>query len=290
MRKKKGIFGKIIIGVIVLAVIGAIFGGRDGEKTEAPVQEASRAVSDENTSLEATLKDSDFIGTWKASGLATGGNYYTLELLEEAGYSDFSNIYLSLYPDKHADLTSDGQTVSGKWESNSSGIIIENEQLDYKDGRLLLTQDGDTVYFDKISETAGVPSSKPQLSGSTSESPAPSVEAPAPVTTAPSDAQAEPEPAAEEPTKTEDSISPELKAFLDSYEACMDEYCAFMESYDASDLSQLAKYADLMSKYSDFAAKAEAWGEKDLNAAETAYYLEVMSRVSGKLLKVSSSI
>ena len=37
----------------------------------------------------------------------------------------------------------------------------------------------------------------------------------------------------------------------------------------------------------ELAAKADEWNSKDLNDAETIYYLEVMNRVSIKLLKVS---
>ncbi len=89
------------------------------------------------------------------------------------------------------------------------------------------------------------------------------------------------------PAETNDGISPELKAFLESYEAFMDEYCAFMANYNASDLTQLMKYAELMAKYSDFAAKAEKWSGRDMNEAETLYYLEVMNRVNAKLLKTT---
>lgn len=82
-------------------------------------------------------------------------------------------------------------------------------------------------------------------------------------------------------------ISTELKEFLDSYEAFMDEYCEFMKSYNSSDTSKMMEYLQILQKYTDFAEKANAWKDKDLNDAETLYYLEVLNRVNAKLLEVS---
>lgn len=97
----------------------------------------------------------------------------------------------------------------------------------------------------------------------------------------------------EEPSESEsptDGISPELKAFLESYEAFMDEYCAFMESYDSSDAAALLKYSALMAKYAEFTAKANEWDSREMNDAETLYYIQVMNRVNEKLLKVSAGL
>lgn len=40
-----------------------------------------------------------------------------------------------------------------------------------------------------------------------------------------------------------------------------------------------------MSKYADFVKDFEKWEDEEMNAAETAYYIEVQSRVSKKLLE-----
>jgi len=85
-------------------------------------------------------------------------------------------------------------------------------------------------------------------------------------------------------------MRPEFKEAMDSYEAFFDEYVAFMEKYaasDGSDLTLLTDYADYMSKYADMMADLEAWDSADMNTAETAYYIEVQSRISQKLLKVA---
>lgn len=95
---------------------------------------------------------------------------------------------------------------------------------------------------------------------------------------------------ANEETDLIDGMRPEFKEAMDSYEAYFDEYVAFMEKYaasDGSDLTLLTDYADYMSKYADMMADLEAWDSADMNTAETAYYIEVQSRISQKLLEVA---
>lgn len=84
-------------------------------------------------------------------------------------------------------------------------------------------------------------------------------------------------------------LSPDFKAAMDSYEAFMDEYIAFLKKYNSnpSDPDLLSDYTAYMSKYADFVKDFENWEDEDMNADETAYYLEVQSRVTQKLLEVS---
>lgn len=59
MRKKKGIFGKIIIGVVVLAVIGAVFGNNDKpakEEPQAPVRQEQTIVQDNTPAKQTETK------------------------------------------------------------------------------------------------------------------------------------------------------------------------------------------------------------------------------------------
>ena len=112
--------------------------------------------------------------------------------------------------------------------------------------------------------------------------------------------QATPQPAAEptaEPTPepqtavSEDELRPEVKEFLDAYEACMDEYVAFMQKYmnadPTSSVSMMGDYYSILARYTEFAEKMDAFDESELTNAELAYYLEVTSRVSQKLLSVA---
>ena len=84
-------------------------------------------------------------------------------------------------------------------------------------------------------------------------------------------------------------VSSDLKEMLDSYEAFMDEYVEFMKTYQESDdtMGMLSKYSEYMQKYLDFAQKVEAVDTSNMSAADYAYYIEVTSRGSQKLLTVS---
>lgn len=87
-----------------------------------------------------------------------------------------------------------------------------------------------------------------------------------------------------------DGLSPDFKMAMDSYEEFMDEYCALMKKYsesDGTDLGLLMDYANYVEKYAKFVSDFEEWEDEDMNAAETAYYIEVQARVNQKLLEVA---
>lgn len=85
------------------------------------------------------------------------------------------------------------------------------------------------------------------------------------------------------------SIDPDFKSAMDSYEQFMSDYVDFMKKYQSnpSDLSSLADYADFISDYADYMEDFEAWEDEDLNTAELAYYMDVQTRVTQKLLEVA---
>ena len=92
------------------------------------------------------------------------------------------------------------------------------------------------------------------------------------------------------PEELVDGMRPDFKNAMDSYETFMGEYCDFMAKYnesDGSDLSLLSDYASFLSQYAEMAESFEAWDSENLTDAEAAYYLEVQTRVSQKLLEVA---
>lgn len=102
--------------------------------------------------------------------------------------------------------------------------------------------------------------------------------------------ETEEEPSAVEPDVDAEGVGAEFKAAMDSYEAFFDEYVAFMKKYEesnGSDLSLLTDYASYMSKYADMMADLEAWNSEDMSTEEAAYYIEVQSRITQKLLEVA---
>ena len=84
-------------------------------------------------------------------------------------------------------------------------------------------------------------------------------------------------------------VNSELKAFLDEYEAFMDEYVGFMKKYKDSGNStaMLYDYLNMMERYADFAQTAEEYNSNEMSAVDAAYYIEVTSRVSKKMLEAA---
>lgn len=82
-------------------------------------------------------------------------------------------------------------------------------------------------------------------------------------------------------------ISPEFKAAMDSFEAFFDSYIDFMNRYETADepLFMLADYLLFLSQYVEMMAALEAYGSKELTHAESVYYLELLNRINGKLMK-----
>lgn len=92
-----------------------------------------------------------------------------------------------------------------------------------------------------------------------------------------------------EDSSKNEKLDPNFKAAMDSYEKFMDDYIAFMRKFEKNpnDLSLITDYAKYMSDYADFVEDFEKWEDEDMNAAETAYYIEVQARVSKKLLEAA---
>lgn len=126
-------------------------------------------------------------------------------------------------------------------------------------------------------------------------------------TTAPTPTQTE-ESKTETPAKTEEpkteenkpvenkssshtGLGKEFKEAMDSYEAFIDEYCSFMKKYansNGTDTTLSADYAKYTSKLADAEKKFDKWKDEEMNDEETAYYIQVQTRVNQKLLEAAS--
>ncbi len=87
-------------------------------------------------------------------------------------------------------------------------------------------------------------------------------------------------------------VNPELKKFLDSYEAFMDEYIEFLVKYNESpdDITLITEYATMQLKYAEFARATEEYDVEEMSEADSAYYLEVITRINQKLIDASVTI
>ena len=86
-------------------------------------------------------------------------------------------------------------------------------------------------------------------------------------------------------TTNNSSLRTDFKNAMDSHEKFMDEYIVFMQKYNSNptDYELLKEYSTYLTKYNDMLDKFEKWEDEDLNDAETAYYIEVQTRVNKKL-------
>ncbi len=84
-------------------------------------------------------------------------------------------------------------------------------------------------------------------------------------------------------------VSADFKATMDSYEQFFDQYVEFMKKYEDSgdSVSMLADYTKMMGQYSDTMNKLNAVDQNSLSAADEAYYIEVMGRITQKLASVA---
>lgn len=93
----------------------------------------------------------------------------------------------------------------------------------------------------------------------------------------------------EKATEDDGLLSSDFKTAMDSYEKFMGEYVDFMKKYEENpdDLSLIVAYADYMKDYAEFVEDFEKWEDEEMNAAETAYYIDVQARVNKKLLEIA---
>ena len=91
-------------------------------------------------------------------------------------------------------------------------------------------------------------------------------------------------------TTAHTGLSKEFKEAMDSYEAFIDEYVAFMKKYSDSngtDMSLISDYTKYMTKLDDANKKFEKWNDSNMNAEESAYYIQVQTKVNKKLLEAA---
>ena len=102
-------------------------------------------------------------------------------------------------------------------------------------------------------------------------------------------AEAEVQTEAQEPAESGiPGVSAEFKNTMDEYEAFFDDYVEFMQMYkESNDVAMMGKYAEMMNQYVVSMQALENMDTESMTVAEQAYYIEVMSRISQKLLLAS---
>ncbi len=83
-------------------------------------------------------------------------------------------------------------------------------------------------------------------------------------------------------------VSAEFKNIMDEYEAFFDDYVEFMQMYkESNDVALMGKYAEMMNQAVVSMQALENMDTETMTKEEQAYYIEVMSRISQKMLLAS---
>ena len=192
-----------------------------------------------------------------------------------------------------------GKTSKDTFSSYANSVLNAGFNKDYSskdtyfygtnvDGyKVNVSYEGNNIM--KISITAPDNKAKTETTPAPTQTEQPKTETPAPTQTEqPKNETSKP---TENKTSSHSGLGKEFKEAMDSYEAFIDEYCTFMKKYTKSngtDMTLLADYAKYVSKLEDANKKFDKWEDEEMNAEETAYYIEVQTRVNKKLLEVAN--
>lgn len=83
-------------------------------------------------------------------------------------------------------------------------------------------------------------------------------------------------------------VDTELKTLLDDYEEFVDEYCECVESYldNPTNTKLLTRYAELTNELTEYTEALSEYDTRTMSAEDYAYFVEVTTRTSRKMLDV----
>ncbi len=90
------------------------------------------------------LKNSQYLGSWKG----TSAEYSGIEMTVDDVVGE---TILTFEADGSCSVSIAGSTQSGSWEETETGVSIDggSQELTLTDGKLVMTMDGVTIYFEK---------------------------------------------------------------------------------------------------------------------------------------------
>lgn len=159
---------------------------------------------------------------------------------------------------------------NGKEQMDLSGIIIYNDKTHYLVMVMFVEEqnlnNSYREYYNKLLDSISVSGSSGSYSSSSSSSSSSSY------------------------SSGSGKVDPDLKAFLDDYEDFVDDYVRILSDYNSGNYTDyttmLRDYLAIVEKYSEFEEKMEALDKKSssFSDADLAYYMDVVSRCSQKML------
>ncbi len=279
MKSKLALMSKAGIACLLASLIAVVglMGCSSGSTTAADSDSQSAAESNAHVSEGA-------LGAWDFTEIESDGNTIEqaeLDELRAQGAEYFINInedgsFLVCLGDSE-------HVFEGTWTQDSEGNIALTRENG--DAATMVIADDEA----RIGSSTLVKAGEAKLPPSVNDAASQEGEGEADESDESETDSAEDAAESSEPFDYDSEVSPDLKATLDSYEAFVDEYVEFMQTYENSDdvYSMLADYGDMMQRYADFASQIEALDTDSMSTADYAYYIEVTSRCSQKLLSVA---
>ena len=266
----------VVLGAVALVVTLGMYGcagavaSSSGGSSSSTASSSTAAVAQD----DAGFQESDFVGTWDVVHMKDAKNDIDAATLDKARKNG-AGFFFNLNEDGSMVFVgeSSADTAGGTWKATATDsfeLVFSDMTVEVtlKDGKGSADFSGTLFEMEKSATTRDPSAITGMQSASTSSS-----------------SSAAKEPAANAADSGE--VSPDVKEALDSYEAVMDDYVAFMKKYKDSgySASMLSDYTDMMQKYTEFSEKINAMDTNSMSNADYAYYIEVTSRVSQKLLE-----
>lgn len=189
--------------------------------------------------------------------------------------------------------------IYAEWDGKNNTLVFQSDSLNWDEEQFIVVsqiQKKPTAEeYRQVILAAKEQMEKAQMEKENAASEESGVDSVEPVAEAPVDEGQTSSDQSDEGEKTEAAdtssgdVDSDLKAFLDEYEAFMDEYVEFMKKYkeSGSSVEMLSDYMTMMQRYADFASAAEKYNSEEMSAADAAYYLDVTTRISKKMLEVA---
>lgn len=264
----------IVLGAVALVVTIGMYGcagavANSSQSSSSAAEESSSQAASSASQEASAGVNANLVGTWDVVGIKASNGSIDADAID-ALRANGADYFLNLNEDGTFVLVMEtsSDAVKGTWKADgedSFDLVANGTSITVpiRDGKATMNASGSTIEFEKI-ETVKDPAKVAESKGAASSS------------------------AAAEEKEAADSgeVSADVKEALDSYEAVMDEYVDFMQRYKDSgySASMLSDYTDMLQKYNDFSEKINAMDTGNMSNADYAYYIEVTSRVSQKLL------
>lgn len=227
---------------------------------------ASCGGSDQKTVTEEETEEkedeaSQYPGTWEITKVNVDGSDFTIDELEAMGDTSMSGMQLVIKDGGKCAIIEQGESTGiVDWSETETGIDMGVQKLTLDGEMLVLENNGNKMYFEKVSSEQSIP--KKEAATDSADN------------------------AATE-TSSSEEVSADFKQTMDEYEAFFNEYLDFMDTYNSSTdpTALMDDYQSIMTQYTETMDALNSIDTSSLSTADLNYYTEVSTRISQKLVE-----